>query len=1237
MKRLPPKYHIAIFLTLAIALAAAGLASATHDIPAWLTQVMGAPQAPTYTMYYATSCPPGEPGCTADELVPNTDSDGDGFPDAVELMSSYLEGSRTTFMSTFGMNEPYFNGAPSRPAYMSGGCWGSYNTHTMWICAGGTSADWVQAKSTAVHELFHGVQWAYPGSGPQPGWVIEGQAAFVEDETFADLDAEAGTYLFSQGNGYLADPNGQAITATGYPAGWFWKYFAEQYGTAPNPGTGMDVIRRFWQLSVAHGTAGIDAVNRVLAEVRLGTTFEDVFKDFVVANYARKLSDPALPAKYRFADEGEAAPGSLNVVKLDIDQALGGSDQVGPLVTGVLPWGVRYYSVSPSSSVPIISINVHQDTSQRAFYSLLAIRDGQLVSEERLTGRHFARALVNDSYDKVVLIVAGLERNVNYRLTINGQQPVLNIVDPLQARPALVTAGLPAVRDTFLVKVEVLDATAQPVLGIDPSAISLRVGASNVPASDIITSAYLQGQYWLLVRAPALPVNVYDLRVQWSALSDTESRAVSYATRATTDNVLVVDRSGSMLDANKLTAAKNAGRLYIDSWPDGDYVSVVSFSDDASVDFDLMLLNSTSRGNARTAVNNLLGGGGTSIGDGATTAMNELAENNSVNRWAIVLLSDGMETSPSSINDFLGAYYARRDADPPEKIPVVHTVALGPDADRPAMERIARETGGTFQYATEPGTALQPGAVDAILSLDLAEIYRSIAEAVDPQQQIYAAQVTIDPQTATLDVPILVDGAAAVGVFSVNWEDALTPALIRLYDPDGIQVTSGLFSDSTHRVWRITNPKTGAWHITFDCGGVEFCAETYFVEAALKSPLGINLYFNPEAEQRFIGVPVDVVVSLADQLPVLGASINAQITAPTGAIHNLALYDDGEHQDGGADDGLYGNRFRQTYAAGSYVSRVTASGLSNLGSPIVRRIQRAFDVAADSDKDQDGLPDHWEETNGTNPFISDSQKDPDQDGLSNLSEYNNGTDPLDPDSDDGGESDGSEVTNKKDPLDPKDDGVKITGELYIEPGKGLNIITYPTLPGIVNWSLYFSTNPDQGYSLLNGQAPLTGVFTHTNLTNGLPYWYYLVGTGSGGARSAPSSVVQATPSEDPLPPGGSILINDGAAFTNLLDVSLSLQAENDAPPHTPIERAATLYEDGRNSTQTGVEMRLSNDPAFSGADWEPFSPTRAWQLDGWGGPAVVYAQFRDGNGNLSPIVSDAIDVAQRLWMPLIRR
>jgi LPXTG-site transpeptidase (sortase) family protein len=91
--------------------------------------------------------------------------------------------------------------------------------------------------------------------------------------------------------------------------------------------------------------------------------------------------------------------------------------------------------------------------------------------------------------------------------------------------------------------------------------------------------------------------------------------------------------------------------------------------------------------------------------------------------------------------------------------------------------------------------------------------------------------------------------------------------------------------------------------------------------------------------------------------------------------------------------------------------------------------EKKSQIAFIEDKDEDDVPDWWEEKyglNGKDP--SDSNKDNDNDGANNLTEFSYQTNPLDPDSDRDGYFDGEEIANGFNPngsgrLDADEDGM----------------------------------------------------------------------------------------------------------------------------------------------------------------------------------------------------------------------
>ncbi len=91
---------------------------------------------------------------------------------------------------------------------------------------------------------------------------------------------------------------------------------------------------------------------------------------------------------------------------------------------------------------------------------------------------------------------------------------------------------------------------------------------------------------------------------------------------------------------------------------------------------------------------------------------------------------------------------------------------------------------------------------------------------------------------------------------------------------------------------------------------------------------------------------------------------------------------------------------------------------------------------------------------------------------------------------------------------------------------------------------------------------------------------------------------------DKTAPTGSILINDGGAFTSSTSVLLSLMASD--------------------ATSGASQVRFSNDGIWDTEQWELYTPAKAWTLSVGDGKKTVYFQIKDNAGVVSIPYSDAI-------------
>jgi Ca-activated chloride channel family protein len=159
---------------------------------------------------------------------------------------------------------------------------------------------------------------------------------------------------------------------------------------------------------------------------------------------------------------------------------------------------------------------------------------------------------------------------------------------------------------------------------------------------------------------------------------------------------LVIDVSGSMQEAGKMTAVKAGLRAFVDKLRPDDDVAVVTFSTEAQV-----AAPRRARGDGRwllDAIERLEPGGNTNLHAGLMLGIAELAKVDAGKRQRrVVLLTDGIAntgvTEPGRIVDD-----ATRRA---ETAIDISTIGVGQDLDTALLQRLADGTRGLFHFVAD--------------------------------------------------------------------------------------------------------------------------------------------------------------------------------------------------------------------------------------------------------------------------------------------------------------------------------------------------------------------------------------------------------------------------------------------------------------------------------------------------------------------------------------------------------
>ena len=1036
----------------------------------------------------------------------------------------------------------------------------------------------------------------------------------------------------------------------------------EQYGaTLTEPQRGIDFVDQVYGQNTL-GYSGISAINHALAAIGAGTSFDNSFKQFAAANWAKDLN--GVSPTYNYIDEDEGGnPGQYG----PLVPSSGGTIQVGVSADWtnqyVERYGLRYYSADVDSNCPVVSASFHRDDSGPAFYHLITQNGSDLNTHVQGSGVDWSQAFLNDGITQVTAIIGSLGNSSQVDLTLECAEPVLEIKLPNSGAVSLVQ---PTTK--FLAQVLVTDGAGGPIVGgLRNTDFVATVDGKNAPVTG---GGFIQEQYWLLVQAPNRPDGTYNLEVTLEEpgtgtplASDTSPNSVVY-TEDQVDQVLIIDRSGSMGvgDPTRFSAAQDAASFYVDITRDDDGLAVVPYNDDVAPDpFGMAIVNPSVRTDAKDYINkDLYPDGWTSIGDGLKEALNQLTFSPTGNPLcSFVLLSDGMENSELFWTDVM--------SDVIDSACPVTTISFGPESDETLMQEIAMETGGLYFYndvvvSTSP-TSLATATTASDMTLDLGSTYEYAEGKAEGRQRLLAEKGTLSWENKEDIYEVMVDKTISETVFSLDWYAANISGLdLVLVDPKGEKhdlIDPGYtFEDTTnnHVGFRVPFPETGLWQMIVSWKeNNEDESVPYQILVSGKSYLTLELLLPDRLGiQYYTGEIVPIYAILSTQEPLASVVVSGTVTSPDGAITKVPFYDDGDHGDGAKNDGLYAGVFTAVNQAevkypsveedfqyepndeGGYRVLVCATHPN-----FQREALGAFSVLEGPDENKNRLPDTFERTYG----VSDPDGDPDLDGLTTYWEYMNGTDPTDPDTDDGGEQDGSEVSWGLDPLDPRDDTIPGPDFFQVSPLNGGVLLHFDNNPAYSYLRIYRSTDPAGPWRDRFTIVPGTGHYTDTNVLNDTTYFYRMEGviqlpgltadedtlSIAAETMTITSTVLSSeavTPSEDPLPPEALVIINGGAEQTNSLNVTLSF-----VPYESEGSDASETFEDI-------TMMLLSNEPGFSKAEWQPFEQEVPWVLDAeLGEIAAVYARFRDKSDNetVGTEMDRILYGGWRVYLPIIIR
>lgn len=184
-----------------------------------------------------------------------------------------------------------------------------------------------------------------------------------------------------------------------------------------------------------------------------------------------------------------------------------------------------------------------------------------------------------------------------------------------------------------------------------------------------------------------------------------------------TDMIIVLDRSGSMSEDNKMPYAKAAVWDIIGRLNERDRFALVSFADNAQVQSPLVTVSAANKGVLNNLVSQVTPSGSTNMSDGLDAALHLLEHSAGEGARKIVLLSDGQANQGITDPELLGQMASRAT----RYGAVLSTIGMGLGFNESLMAKLADHGMGHYAYLEDLS------GLAGILNRDLNETRRIYA------------------------------------------------------------------------------------------------------------------------------------------------------------------------------------------------------------------------------------------------------------------------------------------------------------------------------------------------------------------------------------------------------------------------------------------------------------------------------------------------------------------------------